>query len=1074
MKNPITKGLILNVSSNADVYTRGVNYYREGKILSTALKSDPNGQTVIQAAVEGNYKNYEVTLRMGLSGALKHYSCSCESHSIWRGACKHVVAVLTACAEGMAYSLLPGQMSQKARALTDALEKCIYENIDSQLPLSGFATKQPVRLVPVFHAGNQNEAHLTLRAGTDKLYMVKDISNFAASAQRGETIAFGSRTRINLTRSMFEADCLPLLDFVLREESLYEEFLKQLNKHYYFMGRGNKEARILRLTPQSVDSFFALCLEDGIYAETENRTRLSVFTQLPEFPLLISHGEEETRLRVPPFPCRFITGRLYQYLYVNDALYRVNKYDASMVRHLSNGAADAPGGKILFTGSERIRFLSVILPRLTAMGLVAGTEGEAPVLTGTGMRAKLYFDAEGQDIVSRAEFIYGDYTLNPLERLAEEPPILRDAAAEYGIRRQLTALGFVADEKRAVFRMSGNEIIYDFLQSSINSLREAAEVYVTDALRNKTIQARAPVMGLRLEGNLLHVTLDGAGYTAGELLEALESYRSKKKFHRLRDGRFLSMEADSVGQAMELVSALDVTRRDVKDHSLTLSAYRALYVNELTRDMAAARDDGFRKLIGDINDPPHYEEPLKDVLREYQKSGFRWLKALARYGFGGILADDMGLGKTLQVIALLVSEQGEGIRSLVVAPTSLLYNWDNEIKRFAPMLSTCIVAGPPEKRKELLQTNCADVYITTYDMMKRDTAAYESLSFEYVIADEAQNIKNAGTQNAKSVKEIKARVKFALTGTPIENTLSELWSIFDMILPGYLYSSHKFSRLYEYPIVKGNDTERAERLKKQIAPFILRRIKKNVLTELPDKTETLLQADLLPEQKKIYQAQLLAARGELNTITANRAFSDSRIQILAQLTRLRQICCHPSLYLENYKDGSGKLELALETIQMAVESGHRILLFSQFTSMLGIIKQALDNSPYAYFYLDGATQSEARMEMTRRFNGGERDLFLISLKAGGTGLNLTGADVVIHYDPWWNPSVMDQASDRAHRYGQEKAVQVFNLVAKDTIEEKIMALQYRKRDLIDSVISEGGAVMNKLSEEEIRSLFYSD
>jgi SNF2 family DNA or RNA helicase len=347
-------------------------------------------------------------------------------------------------------------------------------------------------------------------------------------------------------------------------------------------------------------------------------------------------------------------------------------------------------------------------------------------------------------------------------------------------------------------------------------------------------------------------------------------------------------------------------------------------------------------------------------------------------------------------------------------------------------------------------------------MLKRDLEFYENMEFSYIIADEAQNIKNPDTQAAKSVKELKGRVRFALTGTPIENALTELWSIFDFIMPGYLYSAGKFSKLYETPIIKHNDTAAAAKLRNQIAPFVLRRIKKNVLKELPEKTETTLPAEMLPEQMKIYQANLLEAIGAFDGIKGNT------IHILAQLTRLRQICCHPAMFLEDYEGGSGKLALTLEIIQMALDSGHRILLFSQFTKMLSIIKEALSAE---YFYLDGAVKSKERIEMTERFNSGERDLFLISLKAGGTGLNLTGADVVIHYDPWWNSSVMTQASDRAHRYGQEKPVQVYNIVAKDTIEEKILKLQEKKRDLIDSVISEGGSFINLLSEEELRKLF---
>jgi SNF2 family DNA or RNA helicase len=427
----------------------------------------------------------------------------------------------------------------------------------------------------------------------------------------------------------------------------------------------------------------------------------------------------------------------------------------------------------------------------------------------------------------------------------------------------------------------------------------------------------------------------------------------------------------------------------------------------------------------------------------------------------------MGLGKTIQVIAFLLYVQTSGKKSLVVTPASLIFNWEYEILRFAPTLSAQVVSGTPEKRKELLDSS-ADIYITTYDMLKRDLDFYENKVFETLIADEAQYIKNPQTQNAKALKAIKSKNRFALTGTPVENSLTELWSIFDFILPGYLHSYRKFTRLYETPIVKNNDKERADALRKQISPFLLRRMKGEVLTELPEKTETNLYAELMPEQKRLYMAHLLKARGVLDL---DGGISHNRMKILAQLTQLRQICCHPALCIEGYDGGSGKLSLALETIQMTVESGHRLLFFSQFTTMLSIIMQELKSTGLSYFYLDGSVPSSERIYMTKRFNEGERDLFLISLKAGGTGLNLTGADVVIHYDPWWNPAVMDQASDRAHRFGQKQPVQVFNLVTRGTIEQKIINLHSKKKNLVDSVISEGGQFLSLMSEKEVIELF---
>jgi len=804
---------------------------------------------------------------------------------------------------------------------------------------------------------------------------------------------------------------------------------------------------------------------------------------LPSFRVQVSHTDQGTVVQSAPFLHRSLCGQSAYYIFTEGRLCRLPKSDGRLVVSLLRALDDSPKREIVFSGGDQRRFLSVVLPQFTRIGLVGNITGDPPVEQDLDLLSLIYFDSEGHDVTARMEFHYDEEVINPLAKTEKTSEIIRDTVGEYAVKRRLSSHGFYEDIPRGLYRLTGNDLVFAFLRKGIETLKETAEVYISEDLQKKTIRAPSPQIGIRLSGNLLNVSLEDAGYDISELLEALESYRTRKKFHRLKDGRFLEMDNQTITSVAELLDNLDVNRKDLNGEILSLPAYRALYVDELvnsgpiTATHTLNRDAHFEKLISHFqnNESLGFNPPksLVKTLREYQKTGYTWLKTLSYYGFGGILADDMGLGKTLQVIALLLSERRKNQASLVVAPTSLLYNWENEISRFAPKLRTQVVTGLPEKRRDLLATPDIDVFITTYDMLKRDIEHYEFMKFAYIIADEAQNIKNPSTQASKSIKELNGRVRFALTGTPIENNLTELWSIFDFIMPGYLHSNHKFQRLYETPIIKNGDPDKATQLRQQIAPFVLRRVKSNVLKELPEKIETTLQAELTPEQKKIYTAYLMEALGALDDIVANNSFADNRMRILAQLTRLRQICCHPSLFLSEYDGGSGKLELTIETIQRALESGHRVLLFSQFTGMLDMIKDSLAKSDMtvSYFYLDGATKAKERMEMTTRFNAGERDMFLISLKAGGTGLNLTGADVVIHYDPWWNPSVMDQASDRAHRYGQKKAVQVFNIVAKDSIEEKIMALQEKKRGLIDSVITEGGSFINLLTEEEVRKLF---
>ena len=440
---------------------------------------------------------------------------------------------------------------------------------------------------------------------------------------------------------------------------------------------------------------------------------------------------------------------------------------------------------------------------------------------------------------------------------------------------------------------------------------------------------------------------------------------------------------------------------------------------------------------------------------------------------GGILADDMGLGKTLQVIALLADNMKGKKPSIVVCPSSLVLNWKAEIEKWCPTLKVSIIKGFAEDRKTLInEYDNYNLLVTSYDLLKRDIEEYEGKSFKYIIADEAQYIKNFTTQNATALKSLVGETKFALTGTPIENAVSELWSIFDFIMPGYLYSYNKFKKKLEEPILKQEDKEALKRLKTLINPFILRRVKKEVLTELPEKNITIMKNEMTDEQQKIYMSYFAQTKKEVSAELSENGFEKSKFKILMLLTRLRQICCHPSLFIDNYNGESGKLNQCIDLIKEAVDSGHKILLFSSYTSMFEIIEKELNKKNVKYYKLTGSTPVGKRVEMVEQFNNDDSiKIFLISLKAGGTGLNLTGADVVIHYDPWWNLSIENQATDRAYRIGQKNSVQVYKLITTNSIEEKINKLQEKKAKISDELLSTEETFINKLSKEEIMELF---
>ena len=643
------------------------------------------------------------------------------------------------------------------------------------------------------------------------------------------------------------------------------------------------------------------------------------------------------------------------------------------------------------------------------------------------------------------------------------------------------------------------EALYQVLSEGMTQFQEVGEVWLSESVRHLRVLPPPEVsMGVSLGGGWLDLKIETAGIDPAELLQVLSEYRQKKKYYRMKNGEFLQLSGGGLQALDSLTADLGLTKSEFQAGEAKIPAYRAFYLDSLSGDgrmKLFQRDEAYGMMVRDLKTAQSvsYAVPavLEKTLREYQKIGYTWMRTLARYHFGGILADDMGLGKTLQVIALLTAfyqekteqkaagNEGSGselpLPSLIVCPASLVYNWGQEFARFSPGIRVLLIAGTAKERQEQLEEQMrmeasegAQVIITSYDLLKRDRAAYLGRTFEYEIIDEAQVIKNAKTQGAKAVKEISANARFALTGTPVENRLSELWSIFDFLMPGFLYSYRKFRERYELPIVKNQDPEALTALRRMTGPFVLRRLKKDVLRELPGKEERIVYSAASGRQQKLYTASAL----KLKEALAGGAWSgNGKLEVLSQLMRLRQICCDPALCFEDYTGESAKLETCVSLIASASAAGHKILLFSQFASMLERIRERLLQEGISSHLLVGATPKEERSRMVQAFALDEVPVFLISLKAGGTGLNLTAADIVIHYDPWWNVAAQNQATDRAYRIGQEKPVTVYKLILKDTIEENLLKLQNAKLALAAQVVSEGMVSLGDLSQNELMELF---
>ncbi|HIG0356116.1 DEAD/DEAH box helicase [Clostridium sporogenes] len=644
--------------------------------------------------------------------------------------------------------------------------------------------------------------------------------------------------------------------------------------------------------------------------------------------------------------------------------------------------------------------------------------------------------------------------------------IIRDLEKEEKIVMELEKFRFIKGENRFLFIGEENDL-YNLLTKGLKSFRNIGEVTLSDSFKTFDLYDLNSIESHLTETSeeWLNLSYSIGDVSKKEFKNIFRAFKHNKSFYKTKDNSFIDLKDDGVRNFLGLLEDLSFNM-DISGEPLKIHKNRAYYIENRGASFIKEKDllkNISNKILGMNNE--YYEVPknLNATLREYQIAGYKWMKTLSNLRFGGVLADEMGLGKTIQTISFLLSEKG--CKSLIVTPTSLIYNWQDEFQRFANDLRIGVVHGSLDQRMKVLDNiEEYDVLLTTYGTLRNDVKLYKEIIFDYCIIDEGQNIKNPLAQSTDSVKKINSKVRFALTGTPIENNLMELWSIFDFIMPGYLYNEERFQEKF---INAGE--ENIDKLKTFIRPFILRREKKDVLKDLPDKIEKKFLVEMTSNQGRIYKAYMKNIKEKLKN---NK---EDRITIFSYLTKLRQLCLDPSLIIDEYKGGSGKLKIAMELLQEGVDEGKKILLFSQFTSVLKNISKLLDKEGIEYLYLDGSTNASDRIKLVNKFNDSSHiKVFLISLKAGGTGLNLTSGNLVIHFDPWWNPAIEDQATDRAHRIGQKNLVDVIKLVCKETIEEKIITLQEDKKELINNVMNsdlKNGHLINTLSKEEILDLF---
>ncbi|MDL4840871.1 DEAD/DEAH box helicase [Aquibacillus rhizosphaerae] len=1034
-------------------YKSGETFYKSNKIIIENYDND-----LCEATVVGKEKFYVIIEKREDSSFRS--SCSCPKLASFSKDCQHIAAVLL--------------------AICDKQHQCSVNSVKHDSLLTIFQNN--------INRSSRHQLHFENRRVLDVLFTCKLVTVAENKTMFGVEIEVSSNLVTNIREFLedvkqglpsvlstsFTFD-LSLHCFSIEIDAVLQQLIEIVqDEKVYLEESGNIFSnQLLLIPPSSWERLKPLLMETKkvkiVYSgkiynefEIENNT----------LPLQFDFIETEAGryyLQITGLD-NMILLNTYRTVLYDGKITKLENQDSIRLAELKRMVDGSASNKILIPQEQLNMYLEKVIPGLKRLGDVHIAKGLTKKVTKTPLVAKLFLDRVKNRLLAGIEFHYENFVINPLEvrDLKGISMFVRDINKEEEILQIMEESLFSKTESG--YYLHNEQLEYQFLYHTLPKLQKLTQIYTTTAIKNRVIKENTfPKINIKVKRertNWLEFKFEMEDIPQSDIRDLLGALEEKRKYYRLRNGSLLSLETSEFDEINRFLHALPDQKQDL-EKGLELPVVQSLRLLETVNGDIFKYEKSFRQFLDTISNPGNLplEVPktLSSILRDYQIYGYKWMKTLASYGFGGILADDMGLGKTLQSIAFIVSEldhiREKSLPVLIVCPSSITYNWLNEISKFASELQAVVIDGSKSERIKLQKDlNAVDVIITSYPILRQDTQWFEKQTFHTVFFDEAQAFKNPLTQTARAVKKIQANHRFALTGTPVENALEELWSIFHIVFPELFQGLKEYSNLSRKTIAR------------RIRPFLLRRMKADVLEELPEKIETISSSELLPDQKKLYAAYLAKLRHDTLKHLDKDTFRKNKIRILAGITRLRQICCHPGLFVDEYNGSSAKFEQLMQILEDSMQSGRRVLIFSQFTKMLYLIGRKLTRKQFAFFYLDGQTPSEERVEVCNRFNHGERDIFLISLKAGGTGLNLTGADTVILYDSWWNPAVEQQAADRAYRIGQTSAVQVIKLVAKGTIEEKMNELQDKKRHLIGEIIDSEHKAQIALTEDDIRDI----
>ncbi|WP_066893266.1 DEAD/DEAH box helicase [Clostridium nigeriense] len=907
---------------------------------------------------------------------------------------------------------------------------------------------------------------------SNKLYVVKDINQLLIAIYNKIPIKYGKDFILNLREQRLGIKENKIINFIEKVKSIEDLHLNFVRRQDKFI-----DGKSITIPDFLIREFFDTVSKNRVYLNEGffyRPVETEIIYNKPNLQFTLKELSSEYLLSIDDGLPEILDKNNTVFLYGSSIYLPGFNYCHEISNYFE---VFKDNNYIELNKSDEFRILSSLLPKLyTLSDYVNINKSIKDKIVKENVNFCFYFDKINKDITLVLKVKYGRHEFNIFHEYKDKI-IYRDLNKEGEVLSTLRSLGFEASGDK-FYLLLGDDYLFNFFKYDITKLQNIGDVFYSEnfkiirKINSKNITGQ--IEAGKYDYFELNFNIDSL--SKEEVKDILIAFKDNLKYYKLKTGEFIDLEEIELKNFLNLLDVLSVNS-DFEDNKLIFNNNKAIFIDDFIKEKNIRYIKGkneltkIQKKIKEVK-KINFKEPLtlNASLREYQKEGYNWLKTMDYLGFGGILGDEMGLGKTIQAITFILSNLPS--KTLIVAPTSLIYNWSSEIEKFAPSIKLSVVNGGKEERVNILENiKDYDVLITTYNILKRDLDLYEHLNFDYCFIDEAQYIKNSSSQNAISVKNIKAKRKFALTGTPIENSVMELWSIFDFIMPGYLFDENSFSVRYYKKLHESNEV--LEELNNLIKPFILRRYKKDVIKELPLKIEKKLLVSMSKEQEKIYNVYSDYAKSLIEKKVKDDELKNSKIEILSYITKLRQICLDPSVLVNDYIGSSGKIDSLIELLNQGIEEGHKILVFSQFTSVLRNISKRLINEDISYSYLDGSIPSEKRIQLIDEFNNGSNSVFLISLKAGGTGLNLTSADIVIHFDPWWNPAVEDQATDRAHRFGQKNIVEVIKLISKNTIEEKIVELQDEKRKLIEKILDNSmeSSNINSLSDEDILNLF---